>query len=170
MSKLTHIDKYGKAKMVDVTAKEITAREAVAKGSVFMQRRTLQAVLANEIKKGDVLVVAKVAGIMAAKKVGDIVPLCHPLNVTSVDILFEPQPKRKCVDITATVKVTGRTGVEMEALTAVSAAALTIYDMCKAIDKGMTISDIRLVKKTGGKSGTYVRSKLTQNSKFKTQS
>ncbi|MBI3755707.1 MAG: cyclic pyranopterin monophosphate synthase MoaC [Deltaproteobacteria bacterium] len=157
MPKLTHIDKYGKARMVDVTAKEITAREAVAKGSVFMQPYTLKSIMANEVKKGDVLGVAKIAGIMAAKKTGDTIPLCHPLNVTSVDILFEPQSKKKCVDITATVKVTGRTGVEMEALTAVSVAALTIYDMCKAIDKGMTISDIRLVKKTGGKSGIYLR-------------
>lgn len=157
MSKLSHIDKYGKARMVDVTAKDITAREAVAKGSVFMQRRTLEAILANGVKKGDVLAVAKIAGIMAAKKTGDIIPLCHPLNITSVDILFEPQIKSVCIDITASVKVTGQTGVEMEALTAVSAAALTIYDMCKAIDKGMTISDIRLVKKTGGKSGAYLR-------------
>lgn len=157
MSKLSHIDRYGKAKMVDVTAKEITKREAVAKGSVFMQPGTLKAISANEIKKGDVLAVAKIAGIMAAKKAGEIIPLCHPLNITSVDIFFEPQPKRECIDITAIVKVAGQTGVEMEALTAVSAAALTIYDMCKAIDKGMLISDIRLVKKTGGKSGTYVR-------------
>ena len=157
MPKLTHIDKHGKAKMVDVTAKDITTREAVAKGSVFMQRQTLQAVLANDIKKGDVLGVARVAGIMAAKKVGDIIPLCHTLNITSVDISFEPQPKRKCIDITATVKVASQTGVEMEALTTVSVAALTIYDMCKAIDKEITISNICLVKKTGGKSGTYIR-------------
>lgn len=161
MPKLTHIDKHGKARMVDVTAKEITAREAVAKGSVLMQPWTLKSIMANEVKKGDVLGVAKIAGIMAAKRVGDTIPLCHPLNVTSVDILFKPQPERKCVDITATVKVTGRTGVEMEALTAVSVAALTIYDMCKAIDKGMTISGIRLVKKTGGKSGRYIRNRDT---------
>lgn len=170
MPKLTHIDKKGKAKMVDVTAKDITAREAVAKGSVFMQQGTLEVVLANEIKKGDVLGVARIAGIMAAKRTGEIIPLCHPLNITSVDISFEPVRDKNCIDITATVKVSSQTGVEMEALTAVSVAALTIYDMCKAIDKGMTISNIRLMKKTGGKSGTYVRSKLTQNSKFKTQS
>ncbi|MBI5048740.1 MAG: cyclic pyranopterin monophosphate synthase MoaC [Deltaproteobacteria bacterium] len=157
MSKLTHIDKHGKARMVDVTAKEITTREAVAKGSVFMQSATLKALLANEIKKGDVLGVARIAGIMAAKKTCNIIPLCHPLNITSVDIFFEPQIKKRCIDITASVKVSSQTGVEMEALTAVFAAALTIYDMCKAIDKEMTISHIRLVKKTGGKSGTYVR-------------
>ena len=157
MPKLTHIDKKGKARMVDVTAKEITTREAVAKGSVFMQRRTLQAVLANEIKKGDVLGTAKIAGIMAAKKTGDLIPLCHPLNIDSVDILFEPIRKTNCIDITAIAKASGKTGVEMEALAAVSVAALTIYDMCKAMDKGLIISDIRLIKKTGGKSGTYIR-------------
>lgn len=157
MPKLTHIDKKGKAKMVDVTAKDITEREAVAKGSVFMQQGTLEVVLANEIKKGDVLGVAMIAGIMAAKRTGEIIPLCHPLNITSVDISFEPVRDKNCIDITATVKVSSQTGVEMEALTAVSVAALTIYDMCKAIDKGMTISNIRLMKKTGGKSGTYIR-------------
>ncbi|MBI3753154.1 MAG: cyclic pyranopterin monophosphate synthase MoaC [Deltaproteobacteria bacterium] len=155
MPKLTHIDKHGKAKMVDVTAKEITNREAVAKGRVFMQPATFEAVLANGIQKGDVLAVARIAGIMAAKKAGDLIPLCHPLNITAVDISFEPLPEKNCIDITATAKVSGRTGVEMEALTAVSVAALAIYDMCKAVDKGMTISDIRLVKKTGGKSGIY---------------
>ncbi|MEK7803112.1 MAG: cyclic pyranopterin monophosphate synthase MoaC [Deltaproteobacteria bacterium] len=157
MPKLTHIDKKGKARMVDVTAKEITEREAVAKGSIFMKKDTLKAVLANEIKKGDVLGTAKIAGIMAAKKVGDLIPLCHPLNIDSVDILFEPIRKTNCIDITAIAKASGKTGVEMEALAAVSVAALTIYDMCKAMDKGMIISDIRLIKKTGGKSGTYLR-------------
>lgn len=157
MPKLTHIDKKGKASMVDVTAKDITMREAVAKGSVFMQQGTLKVVLANEIKKGDVLGVARIAGIMAAKRTSEMIPLCHPLNITSVDISFEPVREKNCIDITATVKVSSQTGVEMEALTAVSVAALTIYDMCKAIDKGMTISGIRLMKKTGGKSGTYIR-------------
>ena len=157
MPKLTHVDKKGKARMVDVTAKEITEREAVAKGSIFMKRDTLKAILANEIKKGDVLGTAKIAGIMAAKKTGDLIPLCHPLNIDSVDILFEPIQKTNCIDITAIAKTSGKTGVEMEALTAVSVAALTIYDMCKAMDKGMIISDIRLIKKTGGKSGTYIR-------------
>ena len=157
MPKLTHIDKKGKANMVDVTAKDITMREAVAKGSVFMRQGTLKVVLANEIKKGDVLGVARIAGIMAAKRTSEMIPLCHPLNITSVDISFEPVRNKNCIDITATVKVSSQTGVEMEALTAVSVAALTIYDMCKAIDKGMTISNIRLMKKTGGKSGTYIR-------------
>jgi cyclic pyranopterin phosphate synthase len=157
MPKLTHIDKKGKARMVDVTAKEITEREAVAKGSIFMEKDTLKAILANEIKKGDVLGTAKIAGIMAAKKVGDLIPLCHPLNIDSVDILFEPIRKTNCIDITAIAKASGKTGVEMEALAAVSVAALTIYDMCKAMDKGMIISDIRLIKKTGGRSGTYLR-------------
>lgn len=157
MPKLTHIDKKGKARMVDVTAKEITEREAVAKGSIFMKKDTLKAVVANEIKKGDVLGTAKIAGIMAAKKVGDLIPLCHPLNIDSVDILFEPIRKTNCIDITAIAKASGKTGVEMEALAAVSVAALTIYDMCKAMDKGMIISDIRLIKKTGGRSGTYLR-------------
>lgn len=157
MPKLTHIDKKGKASMVDVTAKDITMREAVAKGSVFMQQGTLKVVLANEIKKGDVLGVARIAGIMAAKRTSEMIPLCHPLNITSVDISFEPVREKNCIDITATVRVSSQTGVEMEALTAVSVAALTIYDMCKAIDKGMTISGIRLMKKTGGKSGTYIR-------------
>lgn len=155
MFKLTHIDKRGKAKMVDVTAKGITQREAVAKGSVFMRPATFAAVAANEIQKGDVLAASRIAGIMAAKKTGDLIPLCHPLNITSVDITFEPVQEESRIDITATARVSGQTGVEMEALTAVSVAALTIYDMCKAIDKEMSISDIRLIKKTGGKSGTY---------------
>lgn len=157
MPKLTHVDKKGKAKMVDVTSKDITVREAVAKGNIFMQQGTLKAILTNEIKKGDVLGVARVAGIMAAKRTGEIIPLCHPLNITSIDISFEPVRDKDCIDITATVKVSSQTGVEMEALTAVSVAALTIYDMCKAIDKGMTISNIRLIKKTGGKGGAYIR-------------
>lgn len=157
MPKLTHIDKKGKAKMVDVTSKDITVREAVAKGNIFMQQGTLKAILTNEIKKGDVLGVARVAGIMAAKRTGEIIPLCHPLNITSIDISFEPVRDKDCIDITATVKVSSQTGVEMEALTAVSVVALTIYDMCKAIDKGMTISNIRLIKKTGGKGGAYIR-------------
>lgn len=160
MSKLTHIDRHGKARMVDVTAKGVTVREAVAKGSIAMNQETLRAVLANEIKKGDVLGVARIAGIMAAKRVGDIIPLCHPLNITSVDITFEPRKKESRIDITAAVRVASQTGVEMEALTAVSTAALTIYDMCKAMDKGMVISDVRLMRKTGGKSGTYIRTEM----------
>lgn len=154
---LTHIDERGKARMVDVTGKDETERVAVAKGRVIMKKETLDLILANEVKKGDVLGVARIAGIMAAKKTGELIPLCHPLNITSVEVEFEPLKDLPGVDITATAKVASKTGVEMEALTAVSVAALTIYDMCKAADKEMTLTDIRLVKKTGGKSGTFVR-------------
>lgn len=157
MPRLTHIDERGKAKMVDVTAKGTTVREAVAKGSVYMKPETLRMVMQNEIAKGDVLGVARIAGVMAAKRTGEIIPLCHPLNITSVDISLEPIPEKGCIDITASVKVSAPTGVEMEALTAVAVAALTIYDMCKGVDKGMVLSDIRLVKKSGGRSGTYIR-------------
>src|SRR3972149_3235679 len=154
---LTHIDERGKARMVDVTAKASTERVAVAKGRVLMKKETLGLVLANEVKKGDGLGVARVAGIMAAKRTGELIPLCHPLNVTSVEVDFEPVEDPPGIDITATAKVASQTGVEMEAMTAVSVAALTIYDMCKAADKEMTITEIRLVKKTGGKSGTFLR-------------
>jgi len=154
---LTHIDAQGKARMVDVTAKSETERVAVAKGRVLMKRETLDLIAANEVKKGDVLGVARVAGIMAAKKTGEMIPLCHPLNITSVEVSFETVDSPPAIDITATAKVASRTGVEMEALTAVSVAALTIYDMCKAADKAMTLTDIRLVKKTGGKSGEFNR-------------
>lgn len=154
---LTHIDERGKARMVDVTAKDVTERVAVARGRVLMKKETLDLILANEVKKGDVLGVARVAGIMAAKKTGELVPLCHPLNITSVEVEFETLADPPAVDVTATAKVASKTGVEMEALTAVSVAALTIYDMCKAVDKAMTLTDIRLVKKTGGKSGEFTR-------------
>ncbi|MBE7415302.1 MAG: cyclic pyranopterin monophosphate synthase MoaC [Deltaproteobacteria bacterium] len=154
---LTHIDGRGKARMVDVTAKDATERVATAKGRVLMKKETLDLVLANEVKKGDVLGVARVAGIMAAKRTGELIPLCHPLNITSVDVEFEPVMDPPGIDISATAKVASKTGVEMEALTAVSVAALTIYDMCKAADKGMELTDIRLVRKTGGKSGDYTR-------------
>lgn len=154
---LTHIDESGKARMVDVTDKDTTEREAVARGVVFMKRETLDLVLANQVKKGDVLGVARVAGIMAAKKTGDLIPLCHPLNITSVTVDFDHTEDPPSIEITAAARVTGRTGVEMEALTAVSAAALTVYDMCKAVDKEMVISDIMLMRKTGGKSGTFIR-------------
>lgn len=152
---LTHIDKSGKARMVDVTGKGSTEREAIAKGRVLMRPETLGLILGNEVKKGDVLGVARVAGIMAAKKTSAIIPLCHPLNITSVTVDFETKSEPACVEITACAKVASKTGVEMEALTAVAAAALTIYDMCKAVDKAMRITDVRLVKKTGGKSGTF---------------
>lgn len=154
---LTHIDERGKARMVDVTPKASTEREAVAKGRVLMKKETLDLILASEVKKGDVLGVARVAGIMAAKKTAEIIPLCHPLNITSVTVDFEPISDPPSIEITATAKIASQTGVEMEALTAVSVAALTVYDMCKAADKGMVLTDIRLMKKTGGKSGTYER-------------
>ena len=152
---LTHIDKRGNATMVDVTAKEATAREAVARGTVTMQPETLARISAGGLKKGDVLGVARIAGIMAAKRTHELIPLCHPLALSAVTVELEPDRTRNAIDITATVKVTGPTGVEMEALTAVSVAALTVYDMCKAIDRGMVVSDIRLVRKSGGKSGVY---------------
>ncbi|MBI5888296.1 MAG: cyclic pyranopterin monophosphate synthase MoaC [Deltaproteobacteria bacterium] len=154
---LTHIDERGKAKMVDVTGKDATERAAVAKGRVKMKKETLDLIIASEVKKGDVLGVARVAGIMAAKKTGELIPLCHPLNITSVEVDFNIVTDDPSVEITATARVASKTGVEMEALTAASVAALTIYDMCKAADKGMTITDIRLVKKTGGKSGDFTR-------------
>jgi cyclic pyranopterin phosphate synthase len=152
---LTHIDKHGNAVMVDVSAKAVTERVAVAKGSIAMQPETLARIASGGIKKGDVLGVARIAGIMAAKHTHELIPLCHPLALTSVTVDLAPDTKRSTVEITATVKVTGQTGVEMEALTAASVAALTVYDMCKAIDRGMTIQDIRLVHKSGGKSGIY---------------
>jgi cyclic pyranopterin phosphate synthase len=154
---LTHIDEGGKARMVDVGGKAVTERVAVARGRVLMKKETLGLILANEVKKGDVLGVARVAGIMAAKKTSELIPLCHPLNITSVEVEFETLKDLPGIDITATARVASQTGVEMEALTAVSVAALTVYDMCKAADKEMTLTDIRLVRKTGGKSGTFTR-------------
>ena len=153
--RLTHFDSDGNAVMVDVSGKEVSERIAVANGSVIMQAATLKAILGKNIKKGDVLSVARLAGIMAAKRTHELIPLCHPLPLASVTLDLEPDIKRRAIDITATVKVTGRTGVEMEALTAVSVAALTVYDMCKAIDRGMRLNDIRLTRKSGGKSGTF---------------
>ena len=155
MSDLTHIDAQGNAVMVDVTAKDETERVATATGSVLMQAETLRAITGAEIKKGDVLFIAQLAGIMGAKRTADLIPLCHPLALTSSKVELTVDTDRNAVDITATCKITGKTGVEMEALTAVSVAALTIYDMCKAIDRGMQIADIRLIHKSGGKSGTY---------------
>lgn len=159
MSKLTHFDEDGAARMVDVSAKQETAREAVAEGYVFMQPETLSLILDRKVVKGDVFGVARIAGIMAAKRTPELIPLCHPLNISSVNIAFEPDTERSCVLISATVRIFNRTGVEMEALTAVAAAGLTIYDMCKSTDRTMTISNIRLMKKSGGKSGTFVREK-----------
>jgi cyclic pyranopterin phosphate synthase len=155
--RLTHFDKEGKARMVDVTDKAATARVAVACGSVMMKAETLKLIRQGRVEKGDVLGVARVAGIMAAKRTPDLIPMCHPLNISSVSIDFIIDAKKNKVDIKTTVKLTGLTGVEMEALTATSVAALTIYDMCKAIDKEMIISDILLLEKSGGKSGAFVR-------------
>ncbi len=155
--KLTHFDDEGKAIMVEVGDKTPTKRVAVACGEVHMLEATLTRILDSKVEKGDVFGIARIAGIMAAKKTPELIPLCHPLLLTSVSIEFAPHPGEGRVDIEATVKVSGNTGVEMEALTAVSAAALTIYDMCKAVDKGMTIANIRLMEKHGGKSGSFVR-------------
>ena len=155
MSGLTHFDASGNAVMVDVSAKDATEREAVARGRVVMNAATLKEIVARRIKKGDVLAIAQVAGIMAAKKTHELIPLCHPLLLSSVKVELSPNEAENAVEIEARVKVTGQTGVEMEALTAVSAAALTVYDMVKAIDRGMHIDAIRLVHKSGGKSGTF---------------
>jgi cyclic pyranopterin monophosphate synthase len=155
MARLTHFDKEGKAAMVDVGAKPETERVAVARGRVTMKPETLALVKAGETGKGDVLGVARLAGIMAAKRTSELIPLCHPLALSSVAVDLALDEAGSAVEIEARVKLTGRTGVEMEALTAVSVAALTVYDMCKAVDRAMTISDIRLVHKSGGKSGTY---------------
>jgi cyclic pyranopterin phosphate synthase len=154
--KLSHINSSGEAKMVDISLKGETVREAVAKGSVMMQPATLEQVKNASLKKGDVLAVARIAGIMAAKKVPDIIPLCHMIPIDSITIDFDLTANDR-IGITAAVKSAGRTGVEMEALTAVTVAALTIYDMCKAVEKGMTITNIYLETKTGGKSGAYHR-------------
>jgi cyclic pyranopterin phosphate synthase len=157
MAGFTHFDKEGKARMVDVSDKAETERVATAQGSVIMQPATLALIKDGGVKKGDVLSVARLAGIMGAKKTPDLIPLCHPLALTSVQVDLTLDEARNAVDITATCKLVGKTGVEMEALTAVSVAALTVYDMCKAVDKGMQIVDIRLTHKSGGKSGTYER-------------
>ena len=152
---LTHFDESGNAHMVDVGAKDITERIAVAKASVIMQPATLELIRDKKAAKGDVLAVAQLAGIMAAKKTPDLIPLCHPLALSSVSVTLALDEARHAVDIEATCKLKGRTGVEMEALTAASVAALTVYDMCKAVDRGMVISEIRLIHKSGGKSGTF---------------
>lgn len=154
---LTHINEQGRAKMVDVSDKQETVREAIAFGCVIMKRETLEKIREGSIKKGDVLSVAQVAGIMGAKRTSDIIPMCHPIMISGCDINFLLNFEENKVEITAKVKNTGQTGVEMEALTAVSIAGLTIYDMCKAIDKEMIVSDVMLMKKSGGKSGTFER-------------
>jgi len=151
----THFDAEGKARMVDVSDKDVSERVAEAKGSVIMQPETLAKIRAGGVKKGDVLSVARLAGIMGAKRTPELIPLCHPLALTSVEVDLTLDEARSAVDITATCKLKGRTGVEMEALTAVTVAALTVYDMCKAVDRGMRITEVRLTRKDGGKSGLY---------------
>ncbi|MDD4335289.1 MAG: cyclic pyranopterin monophosphate synthase MoaC [Desulfotomaculaceae bacterium] len=157
MSGLTHLDEQGQARMVEVGGKEITRREAVARGEVSMRPETLELILAGKVSKGEVFGLARVAGIMAAKKTPDLIPLCHPLALTGVDVHFRPDRERSKVEIEAKARMTGQTGIEMEALTAVSVAALAIYDMCKAVDREMVIGAIRLVHKSGGKSGVFQR-------------
>ncbi|WP_428661012.1 cyclic pyranopterin monophosphate synthase MoaC [Reyranella sp.] len=154
-SELTHFDDLGNAHMVDVGAKDITERVAVAQATVLMQPATLRLIRDKKAAKGDVLTVAQLAGIMAAKKTPDLIPLCHPLALSSVSVTLALDEARNAVDIEATCKLKGRTGVEMEALTAASVAALTVYDMCKAVDRGMVIAEVKLLHKSGGKSGTF---------------
>ena len=156
MSDFTHFDERGNARMVDVSAKAETARTATARGRVAMKPETLALIRDGGVKKGDVLQVARLAGIMAAKRTPDLIPLCHPLALASVTVDLTLDEARNAVEISATVKLAGRTGVEMEALTAVSVAALTVYDMCKAVDRGMRIEDVRVVHKAGGKSGEHL--------------
>ncbi|WP_455542660.1 cyclic pyranopterin monophosphate synthase MoaC [Intestinibacter sp.] len=153
--KLNHFDQHGNAIMVDVTEKNVTEREAIATGKIFVCDETYERIVTGNMAKGDVLAVARVAGIMATKKTSELIPMCHPLMLTKAKVDFEFNEKEKSISATCIVKLSGKTGVEMEALTGVNVALLTIYDMCKAIDKGMVISDVHLVKKSGGKSGDF---------------
>jgi len=157
MARLSHLDSEGRARMVDVTDKDTTSRIAVARGMICMRPETLDMIVEKKVAKGDVFSVARVAAMMAAKKTPDLIPMCHPLNITSVELSLTPERNPARVEIEAVVKVTGQTGVEMEAMTAVAVSGLTIYDMCKAADREMSIGEIRLVKKSGGKSGTFTR-------------
>ena len=157
MDDFTHLDEHGRVKMVEVGEKDSTRRLAVAKGEVLMRKETLERIMAGTITKGEVFGIAKIAGIMAAKKTADLIPLCHPLNITGVDLRFTPDLVNNKVEIEASANCTGQTGVEMEALTAVSVAALTVYDMCKAVDREMIIGAVRLIYKSGGKSGVFNR-------------
>ncbi len=152
---LSHLDAEGHARMVDVSAKAETLREATARGRVVMLPATLALIVEGQLPKGDVLAVARVAGIMAAKRTPDLIPLCHPIPISGVELLLTPDAEASSIEIEATVRTTGQTGVEMEALTAVSVAALTVYDMCKAVERGMRIEAVRLVAKSGGKSGEF---------------
>ncbi len=155
MKRLTHLDEQGAAHMVDVGDKPASAREAVAAGTVYMQPETLRLIREGAVKKGDVLATARIAGIMAAKRTSELIPLCHPLPLTYIDLDLTPDADASAIHITATARTVGRTGVEMEALTAVSVAALTVYDMAKAVDRGMRLGDIRLLTKRGGVHGDY---------------
>lgn len=157
MSELTHFNSRGEAHMVDVGEKDQTHRVAVCEGQISMKRETLDKILQGDHKKGDVLGIARIAGIMAAKKTSDLIPLCHPLALTHVDIDFTPNTEKSCINARCRVETRGQTGVEMEALTAIQVALLTIYDMCKAVDRGMVMDNIRLVEKKGGKSGHWVQ-------------
>jgi cyclic pyranopterin phosphate synthase len=154
--RLSHLDESGRPRMVDITAKPATVRQAIARGSIYMKPETLALIRAGQMAKGDVLSVAQVAGVMAAKKTHELIPLCHPLLLTDIDVQLQPDEKENALHITASVRTTGKTGVEMEALTAVAVAALTVYDMCKAVDRGMRIEGVRLARKSGGKSGEVV--------------
>ena len=160
MSKLTHFNRRGEAHMVDIGVKNHTHRVAIAEGTILMQKDTLEMIIAGEHAKGDVLGIARVAGIMAAKKTPELVPLCHPLPVTAVEIDLKPKKKPYSIHCVARVETSGQTGVEMEALTAVQITLLTIYDMCKAVDRGMTIDKVQLLEKSGGKSGKWKRKKV----------
>ena len=154
--RLSHVDARGRAKMVDVSAKDETMRAATARGRIVMKPETLRLIQRGGVAKGDVLAVAQIAGVMAAKRTHELIPMCHPLLLTGIDVTLTPDEKASAVEIEAMVRTTGKTGVEMEALTAVAVAALTVYDMCKAADRGMRIERVRLVAKSGGKSGEYV--------------
>lgn len=162
MSNLTHFNSRGEAHMVDVGEKNPTHRIAVCEGTITMQAETLDKILQGDHKKGDVLGIARIAGIMAAKKTSDLIPLCHPLALTHIDIEFAPNTDSNSIYCTCRVETRGQTGVEMEALTAVQIALLTIYDMCKAVDRGMTMTDIRLIEKKGGKSGHWLQNADTE--------
>lgn len=155
MSRLTHLDAAGNAHMVDVSEKDVTSRTATAAAAVHMLPETLALILEGKAKKGDVLATARIAGIMAAKKTHELIPLCHPLMISKVSVDFAPDTDQSSIAVTATVKVEGKTGVEMEALTACTVACLTLYDMCKAVDRAMKITDVRLIEKSGGKSGHF---------------
>ena len=168
MPKLTHLDDSGQARMVNVGDKPTTQRQAIAHGRVQMQAETLALIMAGNMKKGDVLTIAQLAGVMAAKQTSTLIPLCHPLPLTHISVTCTPNTAETCIDIEALARVTGQTGVEMEALTAVSVAALTIYDMAKAVDRTMHLTDIRLVQKSGGQSGDFVAPNVAQEDEEQT--